>query len=148
MNGSPGDRRTTTRAAALILGAAIVALLLGNGPALWERAAYREPTRELGFEMSRKRWDWLPGPELRIPDQPCPSCQMGEHISCARHSGTIRLASNGPAGTSSAVLTVYSGVTLRMSKEPFGVIAESRAIAINDVIVTPATFRCPCCPAD
>ncbi len=36
-----------------------------------------------GFTFERKRFAWMPGRSLHVPNQPCPSCLEKDHGSCS-----------------------------------------------------------------
>ena len=93
---------------ALAVGLAVVAVLVVNGPALWRSVAYvkeqrkglsdgarlcifigsatdSQPIRWSGpmeVDVFRKRYKWLPGQEVIVPDQPCIPCNGGLHDWC------------------------------------------------------------------
>ena len=70
--------------AGVILLAAMAVVLLGG----WRRVAYRE--KAVGaFVVCAKRWEWLPGPELYVPDQVCRHCEGRRHEYCFRINNAI-----------------------------------------------------------
>lgn len=101
-------RRTV--AGLVILAALAVAVPFGDD--LWIWLAYEEqdvielrsldsprfvlgtPVQESGWTyltaLPVKRWSWLPGPEVVVPDPFCPCCAFGVHGFCPRNHGSGR----------------------------------------------------------
>lgn len=157
MSAEGATPRLLRRGLAIAVAVPLVLLVVIEGPRLWDAFAYRGPERQLGFEIRPKRWSWLPGAAVRIPEQPCPSCQRGDHERCAHRVGLVILqapwrstAAGGgfPAGTlisTAGTITVRSHVG---SDEISGEEMESASFVFDGVSCSPETFRCPCCGFD
>ena len=95
---------------ALAVGLAVIAVLVPYAPTLWTALAYEEERIE-DFVMAasfdgepaqerpdyvlfiRKRFDWLPGPDLIIR---CAWCVESDHVKCPRYVGRNQTVQEGP----------------------------------------------------
>ena len=93
---------------ALAVGLAVAACLVAIAPQAWLWSAYRNAEVEeivrfpiSGFpkwlkEVRRpalvKRWDWLPGREVVLPDRRCNACLHDSHRNCPRRISISEVA--------------------------------------------------------
>lgn len=112
----------------LISIALIVPLGLFDWGPIYEWVAYGEPRETMGMMMKYKRVSWFPGAEIRLPEQPCPTCWEGRHDRCSQRTGKVSIPAGFPRGTQHA----YENRI------------ESSSFQINGVDVAPSDFTCPC----
>ncbi len=68
-------------AGVILLAAVVVAV--PAAPGVWRKVVYRSIDLG-GMEGLTKRWAWLPGPYVYVPNQFCNYCRRAEHGYCWR----------------------------------------------------------------